>query len=400
MAPYTRRVPVAELEPGMYVESLDRPWLETDYPLEGVRIRDREDIDRLREITEHVYISVDEPDESEPEPEQTPAESAGAAQTLLDPEDRRPRSFDAELIQARLIRARAREFVTHLRDDIATGRPIDSGTARELVMHMMSSVARNPDALMWFTNLKNRHEYTALHSMNVCMIAVSLASFIGEPEDDIRELGVGALLHDIGKIKVPLHVLDKPRGLSNDEFALMKRHPEYGVNILERGAKVSDRSLRVVLEHHERLNGRGYPHGLVGNDISHFSQLVAIADVYDAITSNRAYQRGRSPAEAVRVMQSTAGDFNNELLADFVESLGPYPVGSLVELNTGEVGFIMPSAEGDARPVILVVLDHRKRRYYPQRVRDLNRFPQFSILRMLPSGAYGVDVDDYAEAWR
>lgn len=401
MLRYAKKIPVSELKLGMYVEALDRPWIETDYLLEGVHIRSQADIDRLAWRASHVYVSQPV-EERDTQPRVVRADPPGFSRRGVTPAavyDRRPHSFQAELAQARLIREQARQFVRDIQADIRAGASVDSRDASELVVQMIASVSRNPDALIWFTNLKNRDEYTALHSMNVCMLAVALATAMGEPESNIEEMGVGALLHDVGKLKVPLDILNKPATLTDNEFAEMKRHPEYGVEILREGTQLSRESMRIVLEHHERMNGRGYPAGLVGDQISHYSQIVAIADVYDAMTSDRVYKSGRAPQDAMKTMAAVPGDFNAELLERFVTTLGAYPVGSLVELNTGEVGFVLPSEHRGDKPTILVVLDHKKRRYFPQRVRDLNQFPKFRIVRLLANGDYGIDVSDYAETW-
>jgi putative nucleotidyltransferase with HDIG domain len=400
MLRYAKKIPVTELEPGMYVEALDRPWLETDYLLEGVYIETRADIERLSRQVEYVYISA--PPKTHRVPLPARPEPLGFSRRGVAPAavySRTPQSFSAELAQARLIRDQARDFVLSIQADARAGDKLEDRDARELVVQMMASVSRNPDALVWFTNLKNRDEYTALHSMNVCMLSVALATTMGEPEANVEEMGVGALLHDVGKMKVPMDILHKPARLSADEFAVVKRHPQYGVQLLEQGSQLSAESLRIVREHHERMNGHGYPDGLQGDQISHYAQIVAIADVYDAMTSDRVYQDSRSPGEVMKLMSRSQGDFNPELMGQFVHTLGAYPVGSLIELNTGEVGFVVPSEERQPRPTILVVLDHRKRRYFPQRMRDLNRFPRFRIVRTLANGDYGVDIDDYAAAW-
>jgi putative nucleotidyltransferase with HDIG domain len=390
-----KKITVDELVPGMYVEALDRPWLETDYELEGVQVTTAEDIARLRRYCTHVFITdvaaADEPAAVPTAPLRRPG-SSGDSLPL------RP-TFPQELARTRVIRNETKRLVDGMHDDIRAGRSVNTAGAREAVEQMVDSVAHHPDALAWFTTLKNRDEYTALHSMHVCMLAITLASFIGLDDDTVKRLGIGALLHDVGKIKIPLAVLNKPGKLTDDEFALMKKHPEFGVEILEGSPDLTADSLDVVLSHHERCNGSGYPRALVGDAISFFSQLVAIIDVYDAMTSDRVYHDGRSPAQVLKLMRSFTGDFNPKLLAEFVRCIGDYPIGSLVELNTGEVGFVVPSAQRQDKPTVLIVLDHHKQRYYPQRVRDLMRFPKFTVVKTLACGAYGVDVEDYAEFW-
>jgi putative nucleotidyltransferase with HDIG domain len=390
-----KKITVDELAPGMYVEALDRPWLETDFELEGVQVASDDDIARLRRYCDHVFITAtaaDEPAAAPTGPLRRP-DSPGAS-----PRQQRP-SFSQELTRARVIRNETKRLVEDMHDDIRAQRSVNTAGAREVVEQMVASVSRHPDALTWFTTLKNRDEYTARHSMHVCMLAITLAAFIGLDEAASQRLGVGALLHDVGKIKIPLAVLNKPGKLTDAEFALMKKHPEYGIEILASSPDLNPDSLDVVLSHHERINGSGYPRALAGDEISFFSQLVAIVDVYDAMTSDRVYHDGRSPAQVLALMRGFADDFNAELLGQFVRCVGDYPVGSLVELNTGEVGFVVPSAQRQDKPTVLIVLDHHKQRYYPQRVRDLTRFPKFTVVKALACGAYGVDVEDFAELW-
>lgn len=391
---------MSDLKLGMYVEALDRPWLETGFLLQGLLLRSRADIEQLQATCEYVYISRRE------EPPQTEKRSIGATVRPLrnrgKPAHRRERErssreFPEELEKARAIHGETKKLVDTMHDDVRAGREVDTKGAEKAVTQMMGSVARHPDALVWFTNLKKRDEYTARHSMNVCMLAITLSSFIGADEDTIKEMGVGALLHDIGKIKIPLEILNKPGKLTDDEFELIKKHPEFGVEILQDSRDLSPESIEVVYAHHERMDGSGYPRGLVGNQISPYTQMVAIADVYDAMTSDRVYHSGRSPVEVINHMRAANGSFNSEMLEQFVHCVGDYPIGSLVELNTGEVGFVVPRAERNEKPLLILVLDNNKSRYHPQRVRDLVRFPKFSITQVFASGAYGVDVNEYTD---
>ena len=393
MALYKKKIEVRDLRPGMFVEALDRPWLETPYLLEGVAIENQADIDKLQSLCAFVYISSEEP------PADTPEEAAAKANELPALGDQTPRSFREELPAARAIHSNAKGLVKALHGDVLEGEKLDTEAVAEVVERMMDSVSRHPDALVWFSNLKDRDEYTAIHSLNVCMLAVTLATWVGNDARAIKEMGIGALLHDVGKLKVPLEVLNKPGKLTDEEYAIMKKHPEYGVEILKNSPDLTHASLEIVRDHHERLNGKGYPAGRKGSEISYYSQIAAIADVYDAMTSDRVYQKGRAPAQALKLMMSFEGDFNDELLRQFADYLGDYPIGSMVELNTGEVGFVIPSPERQEKPTVLLVLDFKKRRYFPQRVRDLMRFPKFHVTRMLAPGSHGVDVDDYAEAW-
>ena len=400
-----KRIAVEEIRAGMYVEALDRPWTETDFVFQGMRVDTTEDIERLRAVCRHVYVSpatLDEPTQPGAEDARRStfrgADAGRESSSDNAIRERTPRGFREELPRARMLREQARDLITTVHADIESGRTVDVRGAREVVAEMIDSVARHPDALLWFTQIKNRDAYTALHSLNVCMLSITLASALDLDEADVQEMGVGALLHDVGKIRIPLAILNKPGRLTDEEFALMRRHPEYGVDILRDSPDLTPASLEIVLSHHERLDGSGYPNGLAGAQLSTYTQIVAIADVYDAVTSDRVYQKGRTPAEALKLMHGTDDrEFNGRMLRVFEQTMGVHPPGSVVELNTGEVGLVLPDSVGAEEPVVLIVLDHRKRRYYPQRVRDLSRFPSFRIARVLQPGTYDIDVDDYAE---
>lgn len=394
----TRKIKTSELRQGMYVEALDRPWLETGFLYQGVPVRCQDDIDALARNARYVYVT-DRTDERAPDIQ--PAATTGKAARPSAGElarDRSPRKFFRELSAARQVRASTRELISNVHRDIRAGRGVNVEMAQRVVEQMTDSVARHAEALVWFTTLKNRDDYTAEHSMNVCMFAVTFGSYLGLDDERLITLGMGALLHDIGKIRVPLAILNKPGRLTAEELVEVRKHPQYGVDILKDESVLSPESLDMVLSHHERLDGSGYPRRLVDDQISYFSQLLAIVDVYDAMTSHRVYHRGRSPAEVLALMSEETDIYNDALLEQFRDCIGDYPVGNLVELNTGEVGFVVPRIEPGDRdlPLLLMVLDHNKRRYYPQRIQDLARFERFEIARSLPCGSYNVDVEELA----
>lgn len=394
-----KKLAIDELCIGMYVEELDRPWLETDLPYQGMVVADQSDIDMLARQAKHVYVTDLAPPLSD-----SAAAAAGAKKQDIDRpalHDRAPLEFFEEIEHARHIRSDMRNLVGAIHDDIRAGRRLDVDTAQEMVTRIGDSVARNSEALMWFSTLKHRDDYTAQHSVHVCMLAVAFAAYLGMDDTQLDTLGLGALFHDVGKIRVPLAVLNKPGRLTEEEMAEIRKHPQHGVDILSEIDGISPDSLDVVLNHHERLDGSGYPRGISGHEISYFSQLLAICDVYDAMTSDRVYHRGRTPADVIKIMRGDTDMINQTLLEKFNAFLGDYPVGTLVELNSGEVGLIVPRTEHDSetdldQPVVLIMLDHNKHLYYPQRLRDLGRYERFQITRVLASGAYGIDVNDYA----
>jgi HD-GYP domain-containing protein (c-di-GMP phosphodiesterase class II) len=216
-----------------------------------------------------------------------------------------------------------------------------------LVDEIAGSVHRNPGALVSLARLKNKDDYTYLHSMAVCALMVALGRQIGMTEAECRAAGMAGLLHDIGKALVPLHVLNKPGKLTPAEYAVVQTHAERGHALLtaEPGAAGAD-ALDVVLHHHEKLDGSGYPHGLAGEGISRLARMGAICDVYDAITSNRPYKAGWDPAESLARMASWNGHFDPALFAAFVQSLGIYPTGSRVRLESGRLAVVIEQNAG------------------------------------------------------
>jgi putative nucleotidyltransferase with HDIG domain len=206
-------------------------------------------------------------------------------------------------------------------------------------------VQRNSSALISLSRLKRADDYTYMHSVAVCGLMIALARQLGLSEQDTREAGLGGLMHDIGKAKVPDRILRKPDRLTDDEWVKMKAHPEIGHSIMAKGS-YGPIPMDVVLHHHEKIDGSGYPHRLAGDSISVFARMASVCDVYDAVTSNRPYKTGWSPAEAVRKLAEWApGTFDERVFQAFVKTVGIYPVGTLVRLQCGRLGVVVEHNE-------------------------------------------------------
>jgi len=383
---------VGQLKLGMFVCELDRPWLGTPFLFQGFRIQTVEEIERLKKVCESAYVDLEK------------SVKATSGPTRQIPAPRRVHalaaSFEEEILSANEIRETTRMTVDQLFDDVAHGRMIDMVSIKRVVHDTVDGVLRNPDAHVCLTALKQRDAYTAQHSINVCVLALALARHMGLSRSDMVALGVAALLHDIGKLKTPLEVLNKPSRLTPEELAIMQQHPVTGQELLERVYRLPYQIADVALSHHERISGGGYPRGLKNHEISLFSRMVAIVDVYDAISSDRCYHDGMSPTEALTRMYGwRLTDFDGELLEQFIQCLGIYPVGTLVELTSGEVGFVISvNPEFRLKPRVNLVLDSRKRRLYPQRVVDLAQHqtsepnPAYAIRQALMPDTYGIDI--------
>lgn len=398
------KIAVADLKLGMYVEKLDRPWLGTPFLMQGLHLQTDSDIKEVQRICEYVYISAQDRPAAAGAPAGAGQRSA-QTESAPDPAGRRLEKmvrFAEHLDQAAQIRAKTERLIDTLHGDVRAGRRIDPTPAKDLVGDMVANIAYNPDVMVWLTHLKNRDRYTALHSLNVATLALVFGTFLEMDESELRELGLGALLHDIGKLRISLEVLNKPGKLLDDEYAVMKRHPEIGTELLKSSAGLSSDVLDIVYCHHERALGQGYPRGLRGDDIPFYAQIVAIVDVYDALTSDRVYRDGMSPAKAMKLMHGGKGkEFDPALLEQFTRCIGLFPAGSLVELSTGEVGVVIQgNGNKAATPIMMLILDGSKRKYYPLRILDLKLFETSptapKIDRVLPPGSYGIQTLELA----
>lgn len=252
---------------------------------------------------------------------------------------------EAERDRAARICASAREAITVLFEDARMGRAVNVAEALPLVEEISQSILRNRDALIGLVRLKTEDDYTYMHSVAVCALMIALARQLDLDEKQVRQAGIAGLLHDIGKMAIPNHILNKPGALTDEEFMTVKSHPAAGHQMLLDGAGVDDVTLDVCLHHHEKIDGSGYPHRLAGDDISLFARMGAVCDVYDAITSDRPYKRGWCPAESMRKMAGWHGHFDQRVFQAFVKRIGIYPVGALVRLKSGHLGVVIEQTE-------------------------------------------------------
>lgn len=404
-----KKVEVEELRIGMYVAELDRPWLESPFLFQGFPIRNQDELEQLRECCEFVYIDVDksiewQPAHSAASSENPPLQIRFPTRGVNSKPLRRKveyhdkQEFTEALPEAIILHTEAKGYIGSVLEDVRLGRSIDTGGARELADRLTENIVKNENAMVWLTQLKNRDEYTSMHSINVCVLSLLFGRFLGLTEEELSHLGLGALLHDVGKMRVPSEILNKPGSLTNEEKRLMNRHPEFGYKILKQHSELHPAVLEIALSHHERFDGSGYPRALRGKGVNHYALIVSIIDFYDAVTSDRAYHIGISPHEALSMMYAAAAkSFPRELVESFIQCLGIYPIGSLVELESGEVGVVMTvNRQQRLNPILTVVLDRNKQPLVQSKMMNLellarNQTPK-RIKTILESNAYGIDV--------
>lgn len=369
-----------DLKLGMYVSELDKPWVESPFLFQGFLLKDTEDLQQLLSTCKYVYVDT----------EKTPIDVSVSLQTLTSTQKPVKKSkrkkidftdtvtlkkakfdkgtFTENLVNARKARDKTRGYIDSMLNQARMGRVVDTKKAKALVAELANNIATSLDASMWLTQLKNRDEYTAIHSLNVCVLSLTFGRALNLPKDKLHELGLGALLHDIGKMRVPLKVLNKPGKLTDDEFEIMKSHPGMGYELIRNDKNLTDEVLTIVRNHHERLNGQGYPDKLNAQSISYFTKIVSITDVYDAITSDRVYHDGMTPHEAMqRLYEWMPNNFDEELIQKFIRTLGIYPIGSVVELKTGHIGLVVKLNDAHRmKPVVMLVMN-RNKEFYPRR---------------------------------
>lgn len=270
------------------------------------------------------------------------------------------------------------------------------GRLRDAVALVVDEIVTNPSAILHMQEIRLHDEYTWGHSVDVCILATLMGSSLGYDVARLRELALGAALHDIGKVTVSEKILKKPGPLTEAEEAEMRLHTVRGFEILRHSPEISLVVAHVAYQHHERWSGGGYPRGLRGEEILEFARLVAVADVYDAMTSDRVYRKGYTPERALRNLQEVIPDwFDPRMLDALVQNIAIYPVGSVVELSTGELAVVVEVRRGAAlRPRVRVVVDAAGRRLTSPREIDLERTPGLGILRAVqdtrqPAGGPG-----------
>lgn len=307
-----------------------------------------------------------------------------------------PLEYAEEIKGAKKIRDEAMVLVTELMTSGRAGAAIPVDMVHETVGNMVESIFRNRDALTSLVRLKSHDGYTFTHSVNVCILSISVARHMGFDKQSIHDLGVGAVLHDVGKTRVPESILNKNGPLTDEEFREMKRHTVYGHETLVKTKGVGSESATVALEHHERYNGMGYPGRLRGKDIHVFARIAAVSDVYDAMTSERVYQKGMLQDEALqRIYTWRKAHFDSELVERFIKCVGIYPIGTLVEFNTGEMGVVRGQNPVDPlKPRVLVLFDSKRSPLFKPFEVDLKTDGGRCIVSTKDPVSIGVSIDN------
>lgn len=409
-----QRIDTAELEIGMFVAELDRPWLESPFLFQGFLIEGEEDLNTLRELCEYVYF----------DPERSLASVRGqllANGTAVTPRaadagstirpmsraererENDPRAFGNAFRRVIRLHRQAEIRFSHIIDDRRLKKRIDYGPLKEIVSELAGVIEENPNAALWLTKLHAQDELTATHCVNVAIFSMAFAHFRDMGRDMVREIGLGALLHDIGLTGPANCIIRQKEKLSEADFRIVRRHPIEAFASLDRVHQLPEVSRKIIRWHHERLDGSGYPDRLRGEEIPEFVRMVGIADAYDAMASDRAYRAGRQPTAALTELHKDAENtFGANLVQEFIRCIGIYPVGSVVKLNTGAIGIVASSLPG-ARltPLVLLLRDADGHTMHPRRMVNLeiaaNRYGRrWSIDQVVDPIDYRINIANVA----
>lgn len=419
------KVPVNQLQPGMFVAELDVPWSETPFLMQGFEIRDRSNILKLESYCDYVYVLKDDgqrkpksmPKPSRalaPPPKNTKGFMINRSPTRRAPQksaDKKPlmrrRPAYATEVAAEVEHARAREIY----DFCKTGTKqlllaakkdevFDIAAARDIVARCIDSILRNPDALIWMTKIKHEKDYLVEHCLNVCILSIVFGRHLRFSSEELHEIGLCGLSHQIGKVKIPAAILAKPGELNEDERRAMQNHPLESHKLLSDASTASKTVIDVALCHRERPDGRGYPRGLTADRIPEYARIIAVVNAYDAMVSKRAYAEAKSPEAVQKIIYDGRGEqFDDNCALAFMQAIGLYPAGTWVELRNGKVAVVLSGKEGFRHlPTVIVVSDDEKNPV-DEVVLDLYLTDSGSldkgylIQRTLPDGSFGFDLD-------
>lgn len=427
-----KRVPVSGLKLGMFVAELDRDWLETPFLLQGFIIKTPTEIRKLKEFCQYVYVDqggkswgskktpfnvgFQAPKRKLTGSDATLNSSSGKISSKPidiavinhdEPAYSIQVSAEAEHQAATKTYRAAHNVVSGLLDQARLGNVLDTNSAKLMVADCVDSILRNPNALMWVAKIKHADYYTMEHCLNVSILAIAFGRHLRLKREDIIRLGTGGMLHDIGKVKIPDDILNKPARLTEEEFEVMKQHTEIGKRLLMASGETLGYATDVAYNHHEKINGMGYPRGLFAQELSSYSRIISIVDAFDAMTSDRCYDKARSTLEALKIIYREKGEhFDEGYALEFIQLIGPYPPGTIVELVNGAVGIVLSSEEKKRHlPKIKLVLDQDKNPQSEEiidllhvgtaNVGSANLDKGWLIHRVLKDGDYDIYLEQY-----
>ncbi len=398
--PHIKRIPIAELKVGMYIAELSNEWIPDNNLSRHGFIKKQSAIEHIAKLgIAEVYIDTDKGEDcaagiSQQELERNIEEHLQAIERSANASQQDLNTLD-EMEAAEKIHQDTLRLITQVAEDVKMGEAIKLQPVEDMANNIATSIRRSQSALSCFTQIRNKDEYLIEHSFSVAVLMGMMARNMNLSADDTHELITGALLHDIGKTKVPDDILHKPSSLTPIEWEEMKRHVTYGEEILAQGGDLAAQITNLCAQHHERLDGTGYPRGLTKKNISLAGRLGAIVDVYDAITADRVYHNSMLPATAMKkLLEWSDNHLDRELVYQFIACMSIYPAGSLVALSDNTIAMVTePNRRQQSKPVVQPIFDVKSQKKLPPKLVNLALSDsELSIVKPVDPADYPLDI--------
>ncbi|EMP55019.1 metal-dependent phosphohydrolase, HD subdomain protein [Marinobacter santoriniensis NKSG1] len=395
-----KRIPVSALKVGMYITDLNNDWIPHNTQRKRGFIKREETIEKIRRMGV-TFIYIDTERGLDTQDAETAAEVDRRNEAALQqagetrPGLKAATPMQEEIVVAQQIHSQAQGLVGSFLNNVKVGTAVDVAPIHQLADELQNSVLRNANALSCLGRIREKDNYLLEHSVNLSVLMSLFGNFRKLSPDVLHQTIVGALLHDLGKILTPDDILHKPGRLTAEEFEVMKLHARHSRDILSSTEGIGEITIITAAQHHEKLDGSGYPEGLKGDEISEYGRMVAITDVYDAITSDRVYHKGMTPTQGLKKLLEWSGEHLDPVLVkQFIRCLGLYPVGSLVLLESGRLGVVVETNDHDQRlPVVRLMYHTRFRMPIPVETLDLSKpNVQDHIIRAVDPDDYHIDI--------
>ena len=385
-----KKISIKDLKPGMYVQKIVEQKGRLSIKSQG-RVTSQAIVETLKKrgvksliVDTSKEFSVDEEPQQLDDTQTT--ESSNAERTVR---------LEKELVRATQLHEQGKSIQKQLLNCVKKEKPFDVSIPKEFSESLVQSVDRNPDALLCLTKIREKDDYLLEHSLNVAILLANFGRHLGMTNTEVHELSYAGFLHDLGKIKIPDNILHKPGRLTENEMDVMKRHVEYGVDYLQK-TEIDSRLIRTISEHHERLDGLGYPLGKKADDISYDGRMLAIADMYDALTADRVYKHGMSSQKAFSIMLSDAPNrLDLSLVQQFIKCMGVFPVGSLVLLSNDRVAMVIEQTSSPLSPLVKEFYSVRNKCFLKPRDINLIADKNIKVIKAVIANDYKIDVNGF-----